>query len=113
MGSFQTSDDGKQEAHRPVRVPILVADVFQAAREMVDDLKGWKLVEADEAAHVLRCEASGGFLGGTCRVTITVEGPEGIPSSTVHVRSESDAGLFARDKSIVADFVRPFRRRVC
>jgi hypothetical protein len=46
-------------------------------------------------------------------VTITVEGPEGMPSSTVNVRSESDAGLFARDKSIVADFVRPFRRRVC
>lgn len=113
MGSFETRDGHRNEAHRPVRVPMLVPDVFQAAREMVDDLKGWKLLEADEAAHVLRCEASGGFLGGTARVTVTIEGPEGMPSATVHVRSESEAGLFARDKSIVADFVRPFRRRVC
>ena len=113
MGSFETSDGHKHEAHRPVRVPILVPDVFREAKEMVDDLKGWRLLEADEAVHVLRCEVSGGFLGGTARVTVAVEGPEGIPTATVTVRSESDAGLFARDKKIVADFVRPFRRRVC
>ncbi len=114
MGSFQTSDDRKGEAHRPVRVPILVPEVYQAAREMVEDLKGWKLLGADDERHELRCEVSGGFLGGTSQVTVTVEGPgDGIPSATVHVKSESDGGLFSRDKSIVADFVRPFRRRVC
>jgi len=113
MGSFETSDDHKQEAHRTIRVPILVSDVHQAAREMVADLRGWKLVEADDERHILRCEASGGFLGGTCRVEIRVEGPADLPSAAVHVRSESDGGLFSRDKAIVADFVRPFRRRIC
>jgi hypothetical protein len=113
MGRFETSDEHRSEAHRPVRVPILVSDVYRAAREMVEDLEGWKLVRADDEGHVLHCEARGGFLAGTAKVTIQVEGPSDLPSSTVHVRSETDGGLLARDKAIVASFVRPFHRRVC
>ena len=114
MGAFETRDDHKSEAHRPVCVPVLVPDVYREAREMVADLKGWKLVEADDEHHTLHCEVSGGFLGGTSKVTVKVEGPgEGIPSATLSLRAESDGGLFSRDKAIVADFVRPFRRRVC
>jgi hypothetical protein len=113
VGRFETSDDRPSEAHRPVRVPIPKGDLYRAAREMVEDLDGWRLVRADDEGHVLHCEARGGFLGGTAKVTIRVEGPDDLPVSAVHVLSESEGGLFARDKAIVASFVRPFHRRVC
>jgi hypothetical protein len=48
-------------------------------------------------------------------VTITVEGPDGIPTSTVHVRSETRGGwpLLASDRRVVLEFMKPFHRRVC
>ena len=113
MGEFATSDDHKGQHHRPIRVPTLRGDILQAAKEMVADLDGWELVSEDEAQGVLTCRKKNGVLGGVSTITITVEGPDGIPSSTVNVRSQSEGGLLGRDKSNVADFIRPFFRRVC
>jgi hypothetical protein len=111
MGSFETSDEHKSEELRPLRVAVRREDVYAEARSQVADL-GWSVLSADDSALVIRCERRGGLLGGAARVTITVEGPEGIPSATVHVHSESDGGLFSRDRSAVLEFLRPFRRRI-
>jgi hypothetical protein len=113
MGSFETSDRHTNPAHQPIRVPIRKDELFQSAKEMVDDLSGWDVQSEDADALVLECVKQGGVLGGTSRITITVEGPDGIPSATVNVRSETDGGLLSRDKSVVAEFVKPFHRRVC
>jgi len=113
MGSFETSEQHSSPAHQPVRVPILKEDVYRAAREMVDDLDAWTVVAADDEQLLLRCERKGGLMGGTSTITVSVEGPDGIPSATVNVRSESPGGLLSRDKSNVAEFVKPFHRRVC
>ncbi len=112
-GSFETSDNHKNKHHQPIRVPTLRGDVYRAAKEMIADLAGWDLVSEDAEAGVLSCTKSGGLLGGSSKITVTVEGPEGIPSTTVHVRSESEGGLVSRDKSNVAEFVKPFFRRIC
>lgn len=113
MGSFQTSEDQSDPALRPLRVPSLKDGIYAEAKTMVADLPRWKLLEADDRALVLRCEREGGLLAGKARITISVEGPDGIPSATVHVRSESDGGLLARDKAYVSEFTKPFHRRVC
>ena len=113
MGSFATSDEHKQGHLRPIRVPTQRGHVFHSAKEMIADLDGWTLAAEDEARGVLVCEKSNGLLGGTSTITITLDGPEGIPSTTVNVRSESRGGLLPRDRSNVAAFVRPFFRRVC
>jgi len=113
MGSFETSDQHPSLAHKPVRVPIRKEDVYRAAREMVDDLEAWTVVAADDERLLLRCERKGGLMGATAIITVSVEGPDGIPSATVNVRSESQGGLLSRDKSNVAEFVKPFHRRVC
>jgi phosphoribosylcarboxyaminoimidazole (NCAIR) mutase len=78
---------------------------------MVADLPGWTPVSADEDALTVVAEKRGA-LSGTSRITITVDGPEGIPSATVHVHSETTGGLLARDKGHVAEFMTPFQRRV-
>ncbi|MEM7309452.1 MAG: hypothetical protein AAF682_22405 [Planctomycetota bacterium] len=111
--AFATSDDHKSQNHKPIRVPTLKGGIFASAKEMVEDLSGWELVSEDEEQCVLTCRKQNGFLGGVSTITITVEGPDGIPSTTVHVRSESEGGLIGRDKANVAEFVRPFFRRVC
>ena len=111
MGSFETSDEHRSEELRPLRVAVRREDVYAEARNQVADL-GWSVLSADDSALVIRCQPRGGLLGGAARVTITVEGPEGIPSATVNVRSESDGGLLSRDRAYVQDFLRPFRRRV-
>ena len=113
MGSFETSDRHSSASHQPIRVPIRKEELFQSAREMVEDLGGWELQSEDAEALVLECVKQGGLLGGTSRITISVEGPDGLPSATVNVRSVTDGGLLASDKSIVAEFVKPFHRRVC
>jgi hypothetical protein len=113
MGSFATSDEHKNKNHQPIRVPTQKGHIYQAAREMIEDLDGWQLVSEDEAAGRLVVKKSNGFLGGTSTVTVSIEGPDGVPSATVNVRSESEGGLLSKDKSNVAEFVRPFFRRVC
>src|SRR5262245_35780580 len=112
MGSFETRDDEKQAHLRPLRVAVRREDVYAEAKTMVGDLAGWTLVQADDQALVLHCERRAGLLGGAAKVTVKVEGPDGIPSATVSLRCESDSGLFARDKAIVREFLEPFSRRV-
>jgi hypothetical protein len=112
MGSFQTSDEHGRPELRPLRVAMRREDLFAEARTMVEDLDGWTLVRADEEGLALHCERKGGLLGGTARVTLSVEGPDGIPSATLTVRSESEGGLLSRDKAVVAEFLTPFARRV-
>lgn len=114
MGSsFETREDATDERVRPLRVPSRPDQVFESAREMVADLDGWELVACDELARVLTCRKRAGLLGGTATITIRCEGPEGLPSTVVHVRSTSDGAVLARDRAHVLEFLAPFTRRVC
>ena len=110
--SFRT-DDAHGEDLAPVRAAIRKEYVFQEAKNLVDDLPAWTLLESDEEGFVLTCERRGGLLGGSARITIRCEGPADIPSTEVVVESVSEGGLRARDRANVAEFVRPFRRRIC
>ena len=112
MGSFRASDAEASPTLRPLRVAVRKEDVYSEARDMVADLEHWKLVEADDRALVLRCERAGGLLSPASKVTIAVEGPDGMPSSTVQIESTSSGGLLSRDKANVAEFLEPFGRRV-
>ncbi|MEO6711269.1 MAG: hypothetical protein ABI054_06045 [Planctomycetota bacterium] len=111
--SFQTSDSNSAAELRPVRAAALQAGVFEEAKTLVSELPGWSLIAADEAQGRIECSKRNGFLCGTSRITITLESPAGIPSTTVNLRSESSGGLFHRDRQNIAQFVRPFHRRVC
>lgn len=111
MGRFETSDSNSARWHRPVKVPQAKGGVFSAARELVDDLDGWNVERVDEDALSIHCTKANGFLGGTSKITITVTGPDGIPSSETSVVSESD-GILSRDKKNVASFCQKFWMRV-
>ncbi len=114
MGSgFETSAEEREEILRPLRVAILREQVFEAVREQVEDLPNWEVVAADEATRTLRCRRRGGRLRGTAQVTIRCDGPEGLPSTTVHVKSETEGALLPRDRATVREFLTPFQRRVC
>ena len=45
-------------------------------------------------------------------MVITVEGPAGIPSASLSVRSSSTGGLLDRNRAVVLEFMTPFTRRV-
>ncbi len=109
----ETREDATDERLRPLKVPIRPDQVFESAREMVDDLDGWEVVASDAAARVLTCRKRGGFLAGTATITIRCEGPDGLPSTVVHVRSTTKGGVLARDRTLLLDFLTPFHRRVC
>ena len=113
-GSFVTSADDADPDARPIRVPQRREDVWAEARNLASELPGWKVLEADEERGLLVCERAGGFLIPSCRVTLTFEGPAGIPSTTVSARSESTGGMFghSRDRARVLEFMRLLRRRV-
>jgi len=113
MGSFETDEQHSNPSLKPLRVASLREGVYAQAKEMVDDLDGWTLLSADDEGFVLTCERKGGLLGGTAKITIRVEGLEGIPSTTVHVRSETSGGVRSRDKGNVLEFTKPFHRRIC
>lgn len=110
--AFETRDDHAGRWHQPIRVPTLKADVLSAAREMCDDL-GWRVVGVDEDRCAITCERRNGPLSGTSTIVVSVEGPDGIPSSTVHARSETSGGVLSRDKANVTEFVKKFTMRVC
>lgn len=111
--SFET-DDAQSIPHlRPLRVATRGGSIFDEAKNLVEDLPGWELVSADGAKRVIVCRRAAGFLAGPATVTIRIEGPEDLPSCTVRVRSESNGGLRSRDRAIVAEFMKPFHRRVC
>jgi carbon monoxide dehydrogenase subunit G len=112
-GFFETSDSHAGEHHRPIRVPVRRESIWEAAKQMAADMPGWKVVSANEDERVLVCEKAGGMLGGTATITITVEGLEEVPSTTVHAKSETRGGMLARDKANVAEFMKIFHRRVC
>ena len=112
MGSFETSEGNPDPGSRPLSVPMRREELFGEARDMVADLEHWTLLESDETGLVLRCQREGGLLSGTAQVTIRVTGPDGIPSSTIHVKSESRGGILPRDRAVVLEFLRPFTRRV-
>ena len=112
-GSFETSDQHGDQTLRPIRVPSLTSGIYSAAKEMVDDLDSWRLLEAKDDDLTLVCERDRGFVGGKAKITIRVEGPEGVPSSTVHVRSESTGGMLSKDKANIIEFNKPFHRRIC
>ena len=113
MGVFETSDEHGDLTLRPIRVPVRAEDVYGAAREMVDDLDAWRVVSHDDEARTIVCERDRGFLGGKAMITIRIEGPDGVPSSAVHVRSESKGGMLSKDKANIVEFNKPFHRRVC
>ena len=112
-GSFQTDTGQSNERLKPLCVPMRKEHLFGAALELVEDLSSWTLDSADEETATIVCTRSGGFLGGTSRITIKVEGPDEIPNSVVHVLSETEKGLLKRDKANVLEFMVPFHRRVC
>jgi len=112
MGKFETSDGHSGRWHRPLRVPVLKQDIFTAAREMCADLESWRVVAVDEDALTITCERSNGLLGGTSRIVVRVDGPDGIPSSETNVVCESTGALLAKDKAIVTEFVKKFSMRV-
>ena len=112
-GSFETSPEHAQALLHPLRVSIRADEIYSQARDMVQDLGGWSLVSADDESLTLVCERRAGLLGAPSTITIRVEGPEGIPSATVHLRSQTEGGLFSRDKANLVEFLRPFQRRVC
>ena len=84
----------------------------QLQRLGVADLD-WEVVGSDDEKLEITCRKKGGLLGGTATIQILVDGPEGIPSATVNVKSTTEGGLLNRDKANVAEFVKPFHRRVC
>ncbi len=114
-GSFETTDDHPNQNLKTLHLPTLMGDLFSAAVEMVADLDDWELVSADEDRErgVLVCKKPGGLLAGTATITITLEAPDGIPSTRIHVKSVTEGGLVSRDKANVAEFVKPYNRRVC
>lgn len=112
-GSYRTTDDAARVPLRTLRVPQRVEGIWAEAKTLAEDLPGWRVVSVDEERRVLTCERARGFLGGRATVTITVEGPDDVPSATVHVESTSEGGLLSRDKANVAEFLGPLHRRVC
>ena len=113
-GSFETSPSEKSAHCQPLQLPTLMPDLYGAAKEMVEDL-GWELrsEELESVKGTLVCVRKGGLLSGDSTITITLEAPEGIPATTINVRSVTDGGLASRDKKNVVEFMKPYNRRVC
>jgi hypothetical protein len=112
MGVFETRDENDDPLLRPLRVAVRREEVYAEAKTMAEDLPTWRVVSADETTGTLQCERVGGLLGKGAKITVVVEGPDGLPSATVHVRSETAGGWFARDKANVREFMEPFSRRI-
>ena len=112
-GSFETSDSHSANHHRPIRVPVRRENIWAAAKDMALDMDGWETVSADEENRVLVCCKKGGMVAGTATITITIEGLEEVPSTTVHTKSETKGGVMPRDKANVAEFMKIFHRRIC
>lgn len=111
-GSIETEDDHADPDLRPVRVPIRRESVFEEALDLAGKLPGWKVLASDERTLSIECERAGGLLRAPAKVTIRVEGPEGLPSATVRCRVETSGGLLSRGRATLVEFLEPFRRRV-
>lgn len=112
MGSFETSDQNADRAHRPLRVATRKEHIYREALELIECLSGWKLVAQDQVKGLIQCERAGGMLGGKAEIEVRVEGSDEHPTTEVNVRCKSSGGLFSRDRAIVAEFMTPFIRRV-
>lgn len=110
--AFETQDSHAKRWHQPVRVPQNKGDVFGSAKELIDDLDGWVVDRVDEEALTIHATRKNGLLGGTSKITVRVEGPDGIPNSATHCASESTGGLLNRDKANVAEFIQKFWMRM-
>ncbi len=113
MGQFETSLEHQSPNHRPIAVPARKGDIFGAAKEMCADLDGWEIIKVEEESLTLHCRRKNGLLGGTSEITVRVEGPDDLPSSTTYVSSSSSGGLLSKDKGIVGEFVKRFTMRIC
>lgn len=111
--SFETSDSNSSQAGQPIRVATRREHIFQAAKEMADDMKGWKVVDANEEALRIVAQKEGGFLGGKANITIQIEGSAEVPSTTVNCRCDMEGGLLGSPKSIVEGYMKLLYRRVC
>ena len=111
--SFETAETNSGEFGRPIKVATRREHIYEAAKEMVEDMKGWVLVTADDENRVLHCTKKGGALGGTSTITVTVEGSAEVPSTTVNCSCVTEGGLMARPKATVEEFMKLFFRRVC
>ena len=113
MGNvFETNDGETNPLLQPLRVPSLRDGILQSAKELVEDLPEWTLLECDEEGGTIRAERKARFLGGASQVTLSFESPDGVPSTTVKLRSESSGGLRKGDKANAIEFMRLFHRRV-
>jgi hypothetical protein len=112
MGSFETSDQNAERAHRPLRVATRKEHIYREALELIECLAGWKLVSQEREKGLIRCEKAGGVFGGKAEIQVRVEGSDEHPTTEVNVRCTSSGGLFSRDRAIVAEFMTPFIRRV-
>jgi hypothetical protein len=112
-GSFATSEQHSQFNLKPLAVASLKEAVYEEAKNLASELSGWRVVSADDEHLRITCERAGGPLSGTATVTITCDGPAGIPSTIVNVKSETTGGLLARDRKNVLEFMTLFHRRVC
>ena len=112
MGKFETSERHSNRWHQPVRVPVRKQDIFTSAKEMCADLASWEVLEVDEERLSITCRRRNGFLAGTSRIVVRVDGPDEIPSSETNVVSESTGGVLSKDRAIVSEFVKKFSMRV-
>lgn len=109
-GSFETSPAHGNAGLQPLQVAVQRPSLMQAAVELAEDL-GWSVASRDDDVGTITCTAEGGFLRGSSTITITFEGPEGIPSTTVNLRSETRGGVLSPDKGHVGKFRKLFDRR--
>jgi len=112
-GSFATSETHSHFHLKPLAVASLKHGVYEEAKNLASDLPGWSVISADDARLEITCRRDGGPLTGAATVTITCEGPDGIPSTVVNVRSETSGGFLSRDRKNVLEFMKLFHRRVC
>ncbi|MBM3977660.1 MAG: DUF1499 domain-containing protein [Planctomycetes bacterium] len=112
MGTFETSDQHGDRAHRPLRVPTRKEHIYREALELIECLAGWKMLSQDKEKGLIQCEKAGGMLGGKAEIQVSVQGSDEHPTTEVNVRCTSTGGLFSRDKAIVTEFMTPFIRRV-
>lgn len=114
-GSFETSDSHSSRDAKPIRVPVRRENIFSAAVEMAGDMEGWEIVSETkgDTTDVVVCRVPGGFLAGESAVTITVEGPNEIPNTTVNAKSISTGGLRSSDKANVTGYMKILFRRIC
>lgn len=110
--TFASSDSHSQLYLKPLRVPSLKDGIYATAKELVEALDEWSIDSEDESQGLLQCTRRARLLSGPSKVTIKVEGPDGVPSSTVTLESRTDGGLRKCDKANVVEFMKLFHRRV-